>query len=110
MSHVRVAYIDLTLAMSSPSVSAFKRIGRASRWSDEQNEFIYAALPEWHEFSLVNNGKLSGDDKKLLEWKKSKAREILENPLFKELPEGVRRNFNTNGSTDTVFFISLILR
>jgi hypothetical protein len=71
------------------SVPLVKVRGRAPRWSPEQNAVICAALPEWHRFSLIEHQRLDGKDKVLCNWKKEKAEEIMKDPLFEKLPEGV---------------------
>jgi hypothetical protein len=70
--------------------SSGSKRGRASRWSVEQDAVLDGALPEWHTFSLVGKHRnLRGDDLIFLRWKKRKTEEILSNPLFENLPEGV---------------------
>ena len=78
-----------TTASSSKPVFKFTVQGRASRFNTEQCAVIESRMPTWHEFALVENVKLNGRDKKLTDWKKNAAEDILLHDAFRELPANV---------------------
>jgi hypothetical protein len=63
--------------------------GRPSRWTDEQQKLIDAAIPEWHNFSIVKHGNLKGRSQVLADWKKKEANRLLEMEAFQVFPSGV---------------------
>jgi hypothetical protein len=70
-------------------------VGRQKPWTPQQNEAIEAALPRWHNFSLVEHKDLAGRNVKLLtDWKKAEADMILSTPAFSDLPLGVSLIFH----------------
>lgn len=65
------------------------KVGCKKRWNDKQSDAIDSYLPQWHQFSLVDNLELDGRDSKLLTWKRRQTDVLLASDAFKVLPEGV---------------------
>ena len=76
---------------STPNPPAIpkKDRGHPSKWSHAQNERLKQSLPEWHKFGMEANRDLDTSDKTFTLWKKTKAKELLKETVFQDLPEDV---------------------
>jgi hypothetical protein len=66
---------------------------KTGRFSKAQNVLIESYFPEWHELSLVKypNTGGRGTNTELTRWKKRTASQILKDPAFTQLPDGVSK-------------------
>jgi hypothetical protein len=65
--------------------------GRKGPFTKEQNFVIQQSYTAWHNYAFVENPVHEGQgvSGKLTAWKQKEAKEILKDPVFKVLPEGV---------------------
>jgi hypothetical protein len=83
-----ISAISLPRTMSTADGTKKDR-GHPSKWSRAQNERLKDVLPELYNFGMVKHRDTNCSNSLFTRWKKAKARELLKEPIFHQLPEGV---------------------